>query len=90
MWLTKKSPVDVNEEVLREYIQDLSKTIQTDQETYNYDKTGLTDNPGSKKSLIERGCKYRSKKHFQTCISGMMSGKEAGEFHPHFEVNKAI
>ena len=50
MWLTKKSPVDVNEEVLREYIQDLSKTIQTDQETYNYDKTGLTDNPGSKKS----------------------------------------
>ena len=46
----KISPANVNEEILKEYIQHLTKTIQNvpPGNIYNYDETNLTDDPGSK------------------------------------------
>ena len=55
----KKAQANVNEEILKEYIQHLTKTIQNvpPGNIYNYDETNLTDDPGSKKCLVKRGSK---------------------------------
>ena len=47
----KKSRANVNEEILKEYIQHLTETIQNvpPGNIYNNDETNLTDDPGSKK-----------------------------------------
>lgn len=56
----KRSRASINENILTEYIINLKEMI-TDvlpENIYNYDETNLTDNPGQKKVIVKRGCKY--------------------------------
>ena len=91
--IIKKVGAEGNEESLREYIQHLSLTLQNvpPENIYNYDETNLTDDPGSKKCLVKRGCKYPTniRNTSKSSISIMMSGNAVGELLPPFVVYKA-
>ncbi|XP_065652789.1 uncharacterized protein LOC136080108 [Hydra vulgaris] len=84
----------VNEEILKDYIQQLSKTVQNvpPSNIYNYDETNLSDDPGSKKCLVKRGNKYPAniRNTSKTSISIMISGNAAVEVLPPFVVYKAV
>ncbi|XP_047137741.1 uncharacterized protein LOC124814272 isoform X1 [Hydra vulgaris] len=90
----KKSLAIVNEGILKDYIQQLSITVQNVplSNIYNYDETNLTDDPGSKKCLVKRGNKYPAniRNTSKTSISIMISGNAAGEVLPPFVVYKAV
>jgi hypothetical protein len=57
----------------------------------NFDETGFTDNPGEKKCLFRRGCKYpeRVMSASKTSISVMFACSAAGKFLPPYVVYKA-
>ncbi|XP_065650607.1 uncharacterized protein LOC136078741 [Hydra vulgaris] len=90
----KKSRAIVNEEILKDYIQELSKTVQNvpPSNIYNYDETNLSDDPGLKKCLVKRGNKYPAniRNTSKTSVSIMISGNAAGEVLPPFVVYKAV
>nr|XP_047139688.1 uncharacterized protein LOC124815264 [Hydra vulgaris] len=90
----KKSRAIVNEEILKDYIQQLSITVQNvpPSNIYKNDETNLTDDPGSKKCLVKRGNKYPAyiSNTSKTSISIMISGNAAGEVLPPFLVYKDV
>ncbi|XP_050516653.1 uncharacterized protein LOC126891519 [Diabrotica virgifera virgifera] len=57
----------------------------------NYDETNLTDNPGAKKFIFKRGCKYpeRVVNSTKTAISLMFAGTADGQLLPEYTVYKA-
>lgn len=57
----------------------------------NYDETNLTDDPGHKKYLFKRGCKYPERviNTTKTSISLMFSGTANGQLLPTYVVYKA-
>lgn len=57
----------------------------------NFDETGFTDNPGAKKCLFRRGCKYpeRVMNATKTSTSVMFACTAAGKFLPPYVVYKA-
>ena len=58
---------------------------------YNYDKTNITDDPGSKRVLVPRGMKRveRIKEHSRSSISIMICGTADGELLPPMVVYKS-
>ncbi|KAJ0169683.1 hypothetical protein K1T71_014868 [Dendrolimus kikuchii] len=57
----------------------------------NYDETNLTDDPGNKKYLFKRGCKYPERviNNTKTSISLMFTGTADGQLLPIYVVYKA-
>ncbi|KAE9525572.1 hypothetical protein AGLY_014099 [Aphis glycines] len=82
----KKSRAGISEDVIKDYINNLSVVVQNipPQNIWNYDKTNLTDDPGTKKCMVKRGTKYPNKicNSYKTSISLMISGSAAGEILP--------
>ena len=89
----KKAQANDNEEIFEENIFNiLPKPYKMyHQVTCNYDKTNLTDIPGSKKCLVKRGSKYPThiRNTSKTSISIMISVNATGEILPPFVVYKA-
>lgn len=61
------------------------------QNIWNYDETNLTDDPGRKKVLTKRGCKYPERiiNSSKSAISIMACGNAAGETLPPYVVYKS-
>lgn len=57
----------------------------------NYDETNLSDDPGKKKVITKRGCKYpeRVMNHSKSCTSLMFAGTADGVVLPWYVVYKA-
>lgn len=78
----KRARAAVGEEELKKYFANLS-TEMTDvspDKIYNYDETNLVDDPGKKKILTKRGCKYPEaiKNATKASVSLMMCGNASG------------
>jgi len=58
---------------------------------WNYDETNLTDEPGQKKVVTKRGCKYPERiiNSTKSSISLMFCGNAEGELLPPYAVYKA-
>lgn len=56
----KRNRAAVSPEVLNEYFQRLEEELKDvpPQNIVNYDETNLRDDPGKKKVIVKRGCKY--------------------------------
>nr|CAI5862835.1 unnamed protein product [Callosobruchus analis] len=88
----KRVRASVNEDVINSFfchleseIKDISRLI------YNYDETNLVDDPGKKKVLAKRGCKYPEaiKNSTKAAVSIMVCGNAAGEILPLYVNYKA-
>ena len=89
----KLARAEVNEKTLRDYITHLGKTIEgiPVENIYNFDETNLTDNPGKKRVLVKRGCKYPEliQNTSKVSTSIMTCGSASGELLPFYVVYKA-
>ncbi|KAJ8967558.1 hypothetical protein NQ314_002875 [Rhamnusium bicolor] len=89
----KKVRAGVNAEMISEYIENLKVVtdgVSPDQ-IYNYDESNLTDDPGRKRVICKRGCKYpeRVLNSTKSSTSVMFCGNAAGEVLPPYIVYKA-
>lgn len=89
----KKARASVTQEVLSKYIDNLKEVVNGVPPTnlWNYDETNLTDDPGNKKVLCKKGCKYseRISNFSKISTSIMFCGNAAGDFLPPYVVYKA-
>lgn len=89
----KRSRAAVSPNTLKEYFAELEKSLENvpTQNIINYDETNLTDDPGRKKVIVRRGCKYpeRVVNHSKGSISLMMSATADGDFLPPYIVYKS-
>lgn len=89
----KRSRAAVSPETIKGYFDELGKSLENVpiQNIINYDETNLTDDPGRKKVLVRRGCKYpeRVVNHSKGSISLMMAATANGDFLPPYVVYKA-
>lgn len=83
----------IDEKVLREYQANLAESLEgvPPELIFNYDETNITDNPGERKVLAKRGCKYSEVicNSTKTSISLMLCGNAAGDILPLYVVYKA-
>lgn len=89
----KRKRAEVGPTVIEEYFQNLSKELEGVDacNIWNYDETNLTDEPGQKKVVTKRGCKYPERiiNSTKSCVSLMFCGNGEGELLPPYIVYKA-
>ncbi|KAJ8910919.1 hypothetical protein NQ315_014253 [Exocentrus adspersus] len=88
----KRNRAAVNEDTLRQFIENLSTELENvpSKNIWNFDETNLTDNPGQKRVLTKRGCKYpKIRNSSKTSFSLMFCGSAEGELLPLYVVYKA-
>jgi hypothetical protein len=89
----KRKRAQVGVETIEEYFANLSNELSgvPPENVWNYDETNLTDDPGSRKIITKRGCKYpeRMINSTKTATSLMFCGNAAGEVIPPYVVYKA-
>lgn len=89
----KRVRAKVSPDTIKEYFIELEKSLSgvPASNILNYDETNLTDDPGRKKILIKRGCKYpeRVLNHTKASVSIMMAGTADGKMLPPYVVYKA-
>ncbi|CAH0722756.1 unnamed protein product, partial [Brenthis ino] len=89
----KRVRAKVSPDTIKEYFIELAKSLNgvPASNILNYDETNLTDDPGRKKILIKRGCKYpeRVLNHTKASVSIMMAGTADGKMLPPYVVYKA-
>ncbi|CAH2088822.1 unnamed protein product [Euphydryas editha] len=89
----KSSRAAVSSDTIKEYFGELGKSLENvpTQNIINYDETNLTNEPGCKKVIVSRGCKYSERKvnHSKGKISLMISVTGDGKFLPPYIVYKA-
>lgn len=89
----KKIRAALSKEILQEYIENLSPQIRDIPPThiFNYDETNLTDDPGQKRVIVRRGCKYPEKicNASKSSTSIMFCGSASGELMPPYVVYKS-
>lgn len=89
----KRVRAAVSPDTIKKYFDELQKTLQGVElsNIINYDETNLSDDPGRKKVLMKRGCKYpeRVVNHSKSSVSIMMAGAADGEMLPPYVVYKA-
>ncbi|KAH9635235.1 hypothetical protein HF086_013262 [Spodoptera exigua] len=82
----------LSKDILQEYIENLSPQIRDIPPThiFNYDETNLTDDPGQKRVIVRRGCKYPEKicNASKSSTSIMFCGSASGELMPPYVVYK--
>lgn len=89
----KKVRAGVNEKMITEYIENLkivTEGVPPDR-IYNYDESNLTDDPGRKRIICRRGCKYpeRVMNSTKSSTSVMFCGSAAGIALPPYIIYKA-
>lgn len=89
----KRSRAAIDEAVLRDYITNLTSVVADvpASNVWNYDESNLTDDPGRKKVIAKRGCKYPERicNSSKTSISLMMCGSAAGELLPPYVIYRS-
>lgn len=89
----KRTRAAVDENMLRSFFENLESEIADVAPTnlWNFDETNLTDDPGKKKVLVKKGCKYPEliRNASKTSVSIMFSGNAAGELLPPYVVYRA-
>lgn len=89
----KRARAEVSEETISNYMQNLKLVIEgvPPENIWNYDETNLSDNPGNKKVLCKRGCKYPENivNSSKTSFSIMFCGNAAGFILPPYIVYKS-
>ncbi|CAG4979283.1 unnamed protein product [Parnassius apollo] len=89
----KRDSAAVSSDIIKEYFGKLAKSLENvpTQNIINYDETNLRDDPGRKKVILRRGCKYpeRVVDHSKGSISLMMSATADSIFLPPCVVFKA-
>ena len=82
----KRARAKVGKEILEEYFSHLEHSLEDvhSSNILNYDETNCSDDPGVRKMLFKRGCKYpeRCMNYTKGCISLMFAGTAAGELLP--------
>ncbi len=90
----KRSRAAVSPETLNEYFQRLEVELNNipPENIVNYDETNLRDDPGKKKVIVKRGCKYpeRVMNNSKSSTSLMFSAAGDGTMLPCYVVYKAI
>lgn len=90
----KRNRAAVSPEVLNEYFQRLEKELKDvpPENIVNYDETNLRDDPGKKKVIVKRGCKYpeRVMNSSKSSTSLMFSAAGDGTMLPVYVVYKAV
>lgn len=83
----------LDSEAIDTFFNNYEKTIENIEPDciINYDETNLTDDPGSKKYIYKRGCKYPERviNSSKSAISIMFSGTASGILLPAYVVYKA-
>ncbi|KAJ4432988.1 hypothetical protein ANN_15245 [Periplaneta americana] len=76
----------VDEETIQSFFTHFKKEIESVPAylTYKYDEANLVDDPGKKKVLMKRGCKYPEaiKNSTKAAVSIMICGNAAGDVLP--------
>lgn len=92
----KRARAAVTEEKVTEYITNLEHVLTEDgpvppTNIYNYDETNMTDDPGRKKIICRRGCKYpeRVMNSTKSSTTVMFCANAAGESLPPYIIYKA-
>ena len=89
----KRTRAAVDETMLRSFFENLATELQdvSSRNVWNFDETNLTDDPGKKKVLVKKGCKYPEfiRNASKTSISVMFAGNAAGELLPPYVVYRA-
>ncbi len=89
----KRSRAKVSPEVIGQYFESVAKELEgvPPSNVINYDETNLSDDPGRKKVITKRGCKYpeRIMNHSKSCTSLMFAGTADGVVLPWYVVYKA-
>lgn len=82
----KRVRAAIDEEIIKSYFNHLRHEIDgiVPSLIYNYDETNLVDDPGKKKVLTKRGCKYPEsiKNSTKAAFSLMICGNAAGQILP--------
>ena len=82
----KRVRAAVYQETIQTFFSHLKKAIEGVQphHIYNYDETNLVDDPGKKKVLMKRGCKYPEavKNSTKAAVNTMFCGNAAGDVLP--------
>ena len=84
----KASRAEVNHEIMNNYFDSLQKWLDgiAPDNIFNYDKTNITDDPGSKTVIVRRGKKLH---HSKLSASVMFCGNATGNFLPPMVVYKS-
>lgn len=89
----KRVRAAVDEETIQLYFNHLKKELMgvSPRLIFNYDETNLVDDPGKKKILSKRGCKYPEaiKNSTKAAVSIMICGNAAGDILPPYVNYKA-
>nr|XP_039254787.1 jerky protein homolog-like [Styela clava]XP_039269740.1 jerky protein homolog-like [Styela clava] len=89
----KKKRAGVSSETIEKYFENIEEELDDvpPENIWNYDETNLTDDPGQKKIICKRGCKYpeRILNSTKSAISLMFCGNAAGAVMPPYVVYKA-
>ena len=94
----KSQRAGVNHDTVNEFYRNMEETLTgADGQCvppdliFNYDETNLSDNPGTKKCVFKRGCKYpeRVMTSTKSSTSVMFCGSASGEILPPYVVYKA-
>jgi len=89
----KRKRAEVDTSVIEEYFRNLESELEgvPPQNIWNYDETNLSDDPGQKKVVTKRGCKYPERviNSTKAAVSLMFCGNAAGEVLPPYVVYKA-
>ena len=90
----KSDRANITHNILTSFYSNLKPNIEgvPPENIINYDETNLTDDPGEKKVLVQRGTKYQERVMNATKLSTsiMFSGKALGHFFPPYVVYKAV
>ena len=90
----KRSRAEVNSEQIYEYFDRLEKSLENiaPQKIWNYDETNLVDDPGKKKCIVPKGCKYPERIINSSTVgtSLMFCGNAKGEMMPVYVCYKSI
>lgn len=89
----KRSRAAVDANILRCFINNLGQELEDVpvENIWNFDETNLTDDPGKKKVIVKKGCKYPEtiRNASKTSISVMFCGSASGELLPPCVVHRA-
>lgn len=94
----KRSRASVTKEAFVSYFKHLEKTLIDEngepvppERIFNYDETNLSDDPGTKKCIFQKGVKYpeRIKDFSKSAISIMFCGSAVGKMIPAYVVYKS-
>ncbi|XP_073954289.1 uncharacterized protein [Choristoneura fumiferana] len=90
----KRSRAAISSDKIKTYFGELEKSLENVPiaNIINYDETNLTDDPGRKKVIVRRGCKYpeRIVNHSKGSTSVMMAATADGNFLPPYVVYKSL